>query len=82
MVCILRIPAVTITITPLESADVTFAMSECSKYRDALLMLSVVCSYMIDILHVERNKDDVSSHLKSSLYLFHVPFYLPCPNSL
>ena len=29
---------------------------------------------MIDDLHVERNKVDVSSHVKSSLYLFRFPF--------
>jgi len=29
---------------------------------------------MVYILHVERNKVDVSSHVKSSLYLFYVPF--------
>jgi len=40
------------------------------------------CSHMIDNLHVERNKVDVSSHVKSSLYLFHVPFDLRCLNSL
>jgi len=38
--------------------------------------------HMIDILHVERNKVDVSSHVKSSLYLFNAPFNLPCLNSL
>ena len=40
------------------------------------------CSHMIDILHVERNKVGVSSHVKSSLYLFHVAFHLSCLNSL
>jgi len=33
------------------------------------------------MLHVERNKVDVSSHVKSSLYLFNVTFYLYCLNS-
>jgi len=37
---------------------------------------------MIDILYVERNKVDMSSHIKSSLYLFHGPFNLCCLNSL
>jgi len=37
---------------------------------------------MIDILHIERNKVVVSSHVKSSLYLFHVLFNLRCLNSL
>jgi len=40
------------------------------------------CSYIIDILHVERNKVVVSSHVKSSLYLLQVPFNLRCLNSL
>ena len=29
---------------------------------------------MIDILHVDSNKDDVSSHIKSGLHLFHLSF--------
>jgi len=40
------------------------------------------CSHMIDNLLVERNKVDVSSHVKSSLYLFHVSFNLRCLYSL
>jgi len=40
------------------------------------------CSHVIDNLHVERNKVDVSSHVISSLYLFYVPFYLRCLNTL
>jgi len=35
-------------------------------------------SHVIDSLHVERNKVDVSSHLLSSLYLFRIPINLRC----
>jgi len=37
---------------------------------------------MIAILYVERNKNDVSSHVISSLLFFHVPCNLLCLNSL
>jgi len=37
---------------------------------------------MIEILHVVRSTVVVSIHVKSSLYLFHIPFNLRCLNSL
>ena len=40
------------------------------------------CSHVINILHVERNIVDVSSYVKSRVYLFHVAFMLSCLNSL
>ena len=49
-------------------ADVTFATSECSAYLQVMLFFcsqqSVECSHMIDILHIERNKADVSKSCK------------------
>ena len=55
-----------IALMTLQPADVTFATSECSTYLQVMLfvcpLLSAECSHMIAILHVERNKVDVSSH--------------------
>ena len=36
-------------------------------YTSRCSLLLIECSHMIDNLHVERNKDDVSSHVKSIL---------------
>ena len=45
-----------------------FAMSECYAYLQVMLYFCSLwlakCSHMIDNLHVERNKADVSSHVK------------------
>ena len=80
-----RSETVTIALTPLLPADVTFATSECS-YLQVMLFVcplrSAECNHMIDILHVERNKIDVSSHVTLSWDLFHVPYNLRCLNSL
>ena len=86
MVCTLgRSETVTIALTPLLPADVTFATSECSYIQVMLFVCplrSAECSHMIDILHVERNKIDVSSHVTLSWDLFLVPYNLRFLNSL
>ena len=70
MVCTLGSDAIKIALTPFKLAEVTFATSECSAYFQVMLFVrplrSAQCSHMIEILHVERNKVVVSSHLKLS----------------
>ena len=67
-----RSDAVTIALTPFYLAAVTFETSECSAYFQVMMLFAchlrpADCSHMIEIIHIERNKVVVSSHLKSSL---------------
>ena len=53
------------------NAIITFATSECSAYLQVMFFVwplrLVKCSHMIDILHIGRNKVDVSSHVISCI---------------